>query len=123
MMHATSIETGRPRPRLRGRRTLFSLAVLVTFMVVVYFLVPDAIPKYMPVFFQRLIGLVNASLAMVTAMFAVREYGRSYNRLRLPHVGAIRTSVIVGGIVFVAVLAWWFTPWAPIVPIPAVGNV
>ena len=59
MMHDTSIETGRPRPRLRGRRTLFSLAVLVTFMVVVYFLVPDAIPKYMPVFFQRLIGLVN----------------------------------------------------------------
>jgi hypothetical protein len=118
MIQATSIKSGRPRSRFRGRRTWFSLAVLIAFFVVVYFLVPDAIPQSLPIFFQRLIGLVNASLAMVTAMFAVREYGRGYNRIRLPRIGSIRTSAIVGGIVFVAVFAWWFTPWAPIAAIP-----
>jgi hypothetical protein len=55
---------------------------------------------------------------MVTAMFAMREYGRSYNRLRIPGIGSVRTSVILGGLVFLAVFAWWLTPWAPIEPLP-----
>lgn len=115
MTQATSIKATRTRERggLRGQRTLFCLLLLVSFLVVVYFVVPP-----LPPFFQRLVGLVNALLAMVTVMFAVREYGRSYNRLRLPLIGNVRTSVLVGGLVFLAVFTWWFTPWAPIEPLP-----
>ena len=114
MAHATSIKA-RPRVRtgMRGQRTLFCLLLLASFLVVAYFVVPP-----LPDFFQRLVGLVNALLAMVTAMFAVREHGRAYNRLRVPLVGNIRTGMIVGGVVFVIVMAWWLSPWAPIQPLP-----
>ena len=112
MTQVTSTKATRTRVRagLRGQRALFCLLLLVSFLVVVYFVVPPQLPQ----FFQRLVGLVNALLAMVTVMFAVREYGRSYNRFRLPGIGSVRTSMIVGGLVFLAVFAWWFTPWAPI---------
>ena len=116
MTHATSIKASRTRVRagLRGQRTMFCVLLLVSFLVVVYFVVPPQLPS----FFQRLVGLVNALLAMVTAMFAVREYGRSYNRLRVPGIGSIRTSMIVGVLVFMIVFAWWFSRWAPIQPLP-----
>ncbi len=114
MAHATSIKA-RPRVRtgMRGQRTLFCLLLLVAFLVVAYFVVPP-----LPVFFQRLVGLVNSLLAMVTAMFAVREHGRANNRLRMPLVGNIRTGMIVGGVVFLIVMAWWLSSWAPIQPLP-----
>ncbi|MEX2141286.1 MAG: hypothetical protein WD894_18620 [Pirellulales bacterium] len=114
MTPTTSIKATRPRVRagLRGQRTLFCLLLLMSFLVVVYFVVPP-----LPAFFQRLVGLVNALLAMVAAMFAVREYGRSYNRLRVPGVGSVRTNMIVGGLVFLVVFAWWLSPWAPIAPL------
>jgi hypothetical protein len=115
MTQASSMKVGRTRlrSRWRGQQTVFCLALFLTFLIVVYFLVPNELP----IFFQRLVGLVNALLAMVTAMFAVREYGKSYNRLRLPRLGSLRTSWIVGGIVFLAVLGWWFSAWAPIQPL------
>jgi hypothetical protein len=93
---------------------LFCLLLLISFLVVVYFVVPSPLPS----FFQRLVGLVNALLAMVTAMFAVREYGRSYNRLRVPGIGSVRTNIVVGGLVLALVFAWWLTRWAPIQPLP-----
>jgi len=115
MTHATSLKTARPRYRagLRGQRTFFCLFLLAAYLVVVYFLLPTQLPA----FFQRLIGLVNALLAMVTTMFAVREYGRRYNRLRLPGVGSVRSGTILGVIVFLAVVVWWFSRWAPILPV------
>lgn len=118
MTEAAAIRTRRAgrarfRPRIRGRQTAFCLAMLATYLVVVYFLIPGELPQ----FFQRLVGLVNALLGMVTAMFAVREYAGSYNRVRLPWRRSIRLSTIVGVLVFAAVLAWWFTPWAPIQPL------
>jgi hypothetical protein len=120
MTHATPMKPARPRfrTRVRGQRTLLCVGLLLAFYVVVFFLVPDALPAKLDIFFQRLIGLANALLAMVTAMFAMREYGRSYNRLRIPGVGSVRSSVILGGLVFLAVFAWWLTPWAPIEPMP-----
>jgi hypothetical protein len=120
MTHAAPIKTTRTshRTRLRGQHTLFCLALLGAFFVVVFFLVPAALPAELPIFFQRLIGLANALLAMVTAMFAVREFGRSYNRFRVPYIGNVRTSAVIGGIVFLAVYAWWLSPWAPIAPLP-----
>jgi hypothetical protein len=121
MNQATSLKAGRTRlrSRLRGQRTFYCVALFITFLVVVYFVLPPpgAVRASLPIFFQRLVGLANALLAMVAAMFAVREYGGSYNRLRVPSVGRVRTSVIVGGIVFLAVLAWWFSPAAPILPL------
>ncbi len=107
MSHVAPIKAGRTRlrSRLRGQRTLYSLALLAAFLMVLFFLVPDALPAKLPVFFQRLIGLVNALLAMVTAMFAVREYARSYNRIRVPGIGSVRTSVVVGAFVFAVVFA------------------
>jgi hypothetical protein len=114
MSQATSIKA-RPRIRtgMRGQRTLLGMLLLVSFFVVVYFVVPPQLP----LFFQRLVGLVSALLAMVTAMFAVREHGRGYQRLRVPLVGPVRTGMIVGGLVFLIVLAWWLSPWAPIQPL------
>ena len=100
---------GRPRPH----ETWFSLAVLLAFIVVAYFAAPD----FVPTFFQRLAGLVNAMLAMLVAMFAVREFGGRFNKLRLPVVGQIRTSRLAGAAAFLVVCAWWLSPWAPIQPV------
>jgi hypothetical protein len=123
MTHATSIKAGRKRfrARLRGQRTILCLGLLVSFFVVVYFVLPPpggGFRAALPLFFQRLVGVVNALLSMVTVMFAVREYGRGYNRLRLPAIGSVRTSIVLGAVVFLAVLTWWFSPWAPIEPLP-----
>jgi hypothetical protein len=122
MTHATPIKAGRKRfrARLRGQRTMLCVGLLVLFFVVVYFVLPPpggGFRAALPVFFQRLVGLACALLAMVTAMFAVREYGRGYNRLHLPAVGSVRTSILLGALAFLAVLAWWFSPWAPIEPL------
>jgi hypothetical protein len=121
MTHATTMKSRqkRFRARLRGQRTMLSLGLLATFFVVVYFVLPPP-GEYraaLPIFFQRLVGVANALLAMVTAMFAMREFGRSYNRLRVPGVGSVRTSIVLGGLVLLGVLAWWLSPWAPIVPL------
>jgi hypothetical protein len=73
-------------------------------------------PVQLPVFFQRLVGLVNALLAMLLVVFAIREYGKKYNRLRWPIIGRVSTSKVAGTLVFAAVVAWWLSPWAPIPP-------
>ena len=58
--------------------------ILLAFLLVVYFIAPEQLP----VFFQRLVGVVNALLAMLMVVFAIREYGKKYNRLRWPLLGA-----------------------------------
>ena len=83
----------------------------IVFMLVVWFQAPGV---RLPTFFQRLVGVVNALLTMLVVMFAIREYGKRYNRLSLPLLGRVSTSRIAGGLVFLAVLGWWLSPWAPI---------
>jgi hypothetical protein len=114
MTNATSITSARarPRPRIR-RRTATSLFLLVAYVIVVYRVLPDELP----VFFHGLVGFVLALLAGLTLVFAIREFARGYNRLRVPVVGIIRTSYLLGALVFVLVLAWWFSPWSPIAAI------
>jgi len=90
--------------------TLLAATLLVFFLAIVYFVAPPSLPS----FFQRLIGLANAVLAMLVVVFAIREFGHRFNRLRLPMIGRLRTSQIAGVAVFLLVLAWWLSPWAPI---------
>jgi hypothetical protein len=111
MTNASSITPARVRirPRIR-QRTATSLFLLATYLIVVYRVLPDELPM----FFHGLVGFVLALLAGLTVVFATREFARTYNRLLLPVVGAIRTSYLLGAIVFAVVLGWWFSPWAPI---------
>jgi hypothetical protein len=111
MTNASSLTPARTRlrPRIR-QRTATSLFLLATYVIVVYRLLPDELP----VFFHGLVGFVLALLAGLTLVFATREFARTYNRLRLPVVGTIRTSYLLGALGFVLVLVWWFSPWSPI---------
>jgi hypothetical protein len=87
---------------------LFSAVVLVVFYVVVFY----AVHPRMPLLLQRLVGVSNAMLAMLVAIFAAGEI-----RKRRPSAEKRRITLlgqIVGLIVFVLVLAWWLSPWAPI---------
>ncbi|HEY2147484.1 MAG TPA: hypothetical protein VGH32_06080 [Pirellulales bacterium] len=102
----------RPRPARQPTRTRLTAFILAAFMLIVWFVGP----AQLPVFFQRLVGLVNALLAMLLVVFAIREYGKKYNRLRWPLVGRVSTSKVAGTLVFAAVVAWWLSPWAPITP-------
>ena len=54
---------------------------------------------------------------MLLVVFAIREYGKKYNRLRWPLLGRVSTSKVAGTLVFLAVLGLWLSPWAPIQPI------
>jgi tetratricopeptide (TPR) repeat protein len=90
---------------------LFVGLLLLVFMCVVWSMFTGI---RLPTFFQRLAGLVNSLLAMLVVMFAIREYGKRYNRLPLPWFGRVSTSRIAGGLTFLAVFAWWLSPWAPI---------
>ncbi|HKD36125.1 MAG TPA: hypothetical protein VKB78_04970, partial [Pirellulales bacterium] len=69
---------GAPRPPRQPTRTRLTALILAAFLLIVWFVGP----AQLPVFFQRLVGLVNAILAMLLVVFAIREYGKKYNRLR-----------------------------------------
>ena len=99
------------RPPRQPTRTLIAGLLWIVFMLVVWFQAPGI---RLPTFFQRLVGIANALLTMLVVMFAIREYGKRLNRLPLPLLGRVSTSRIAGGIVFLAVLGWWISPWAPI---------
>lgn len=99
------------RPPRQPRRTLIAGLLWITFMLFVWFQAPGV---RLPTFFQRLVGVAHALLSMLVVMFAIREYGKRFNRISLPGLGRIHTSRIAGGLVFLAVIAWWFSSWAPI---------
>lgn len=104
------------RPVRQPTHTLFVGLLLLVFMCMVWSLLTGI---RLPTFFQRLFGLVNALLVMLVVMFAIREYGKRYNRLPLPWFGRVSTSRIAGGLAFLAVFGWWLSPWAPIPAGPA----
>ena len=99
------------RPPRQPTRTLITGLLWVVFMLVVWFQAPDV---RLPTFFQRLVGIADALLSMLVVMFAIREYGKRYNRMPVPLLGRVSTSRVAGGLFFSAVLAWWMSPWAPI---------
>jgi hypothetical protein len=100
------------RPARQPTRTRLTGLILIVFMLMVWFVGP----AQLPLFFQRLVGLVNALLAMLVVVFAIREYGKKYNRLRWPLFGRVSSSKVAGSLAFIAVAAWWLSPWAPIPP-------
>jgi len=99
------------RPPRQPRRTLIAGLVLLVFMLLVWFQAPGV---RLPTFFQRLVGLANALVAMLVVVFAIREYAKRYNRLPLPWFGRISTSRVAGMATFLAVCLWWLSPWAPL---------
>ncbi len=99
------------RPPRRPTRTFIAALLWLVFMLAVWFQAPGV---RLPIFFQRLIGIVAALLTMLVVMFAIREYAKRYNRLPMPMIGRVSTSRIAGAAVFLAVLGWWMSPWAPI---------
>lgn len=112
MAQPTIARTVRARYRLRTRanRTVPCLFLLAAFTVLVYFAAPPALP----VFFQALVGFAYSLLAMIASIFAVREFGQKYNRIRIPGWGAVQTAWLVGMLAFALSLGWWMSAWAPI---------
>ncbi len=100
-----------PRRPRKPKRTFLAGLLLIAFLLVVRF---AAAGIQLPVFFQRLVGIVNAVLAMLVVVFAIREFAKKYNRLRWPLLGRVSTSRVAGGAVLLIVCAWWLSPWAPI---------
>src|SRR6266481_4114759 len=86
------------RPARQPTRTRTTGLILATFVLVVRFVAP----AQLPLFFQRLVGVVCALLAMLLVVFAIREYGKKYNRLRWPLLGRVSTSKVTGTVVFLA---------------------
>jgi tetratricopeptide (TPR) repeat protein len=109
----TTITHAVPRSARQPTRTRTTGLILLAFVLVVWFIAPGQLP----LFFQRLVGIVCALLAMLLVVFAIREYGKKYNRLRWPLLGRVSTSKVLGTLTFLAVLALWLSPWAPIQPI------
>ncbi len=109
----TSVSYTVPRSARQPTRTRTTGLILLAFMLVVWFVAPGQLP----LFFQRLVGIVCALLAMLLVVFAIREYGKKYNRLRWPFIGRVSTSKVLGTLTLLAVFALWVSPWAPIQPI------
>lgn len=99
------------RPPRKPTGTLIVALLWLVFMLVVWFQAPGVT---LPVFFQRMVGIVAALLTMLVVMFAIREHAKRFNRVPVPWIGRVSTSRVAGAIVFVAVLAWWISPWTPI---------
>jgi hypothetical protein len=107
----SSLPAAPTRGTRQPTRARFAGLLLLVFMLIVWFAAPDL---RLPRFFQLLVGAVNAILAMLVVIFAIREYGKKYNRLRWPLLGRVSTSKVAGAATLAAVFGWWLSPWAPI---------
>ncbi len=113
---------------------------LAVFLVMAYWVLPDALP----VWTQRLLALINAILAVTVFVLATHrehhpdldaialrlkrghhpDFGKQLQQevkhqhhaktVNLPVVGETSLRAISGSGIFVGVLLWWLTPWAPI---------
>jgi membrane associated rhomboid family serine protease len=89
--------------------------VLVAFYLVLFFAIPPELRERTPTFVQRIVAVAASLLAMLTVVFALRDWGY-YQSVSLPLVGRVKWSTLVGGCVFLAVFAWWVSPWTPLQP-------
>ena len=101
------------------KATLKSAGLLLTFYLLVYFAGPTELPAAM----QRFVGVVNAVLAMLVVLFADAELGGERLQLRVPFLPAQTVGRVAAGAVFLLVLAWWLSPWAPIAAMPTADRV
>jgi tetratricopeptide (TPR) repeat protein len=99
------------KQKQRPKATIVAGVLLLVFMVVVLFALPEQVPWAV----QKLFGAVNAILAALVGLFAFREYGRKYAWITIP---LLRKKVDVGVVaavgLFAATGAWWLSPLAPI---------
>jgi hypothetical protein len=101
------------RTRSEPRPALLTGLILVAFYIVLYFALPDELRGRMPLFLQRIVAVVAGVLAMLATMFALREWG-FYRSIKIAGIGNVKWATILGAVVFLAVLAWWLSPWAPL---------
>ena len=101
------------KARTEPRPALLTATILVAFYVVLYFALPHELRDRMPPFFQRLVAVVAGVLAMLVTIFALREWG-FYRSVKLIGVGRVQWATVLGALVFILVLAWWLSPWAPL---------
>lgn len=97
------------RDRREPKATVMTASLIGLLLLMAWFVAPPAVPRLL----QALVGLVNATLAMLLVVFAAREYGFAYRKRRVLgyRLGA---EHLLGGVLFVVVLCWWLSPWAPI---------
>lgn len=110
------VAVSRPyRHAIRAKRppqaATFTASLLGVLLLLAYFAAPPRLPLGMIV----LVGLVCATLAMLLVVFFAREYGVGHTTRKILfwRVGIDR---LAGGLLFVLVLCWWLSPWAPIHP-------
>lgn len=101
------------KSRSEPRPAVLTGLILVAFYILLYFAVPAELRDRMPVFLQRVVSIAAAVLAMLAVLFALRDWG-FYRSVRIAGLGRVKWATIVGAIVFVAVLSWWLSPWAPL---------
>ena len=97
--------------RQQRKATIISAAILVVFLALVFFVLPPNLPWGM----QKLVGVLNALLVMLLAIFGVKEFGEKYRTFNLPLLKKIDTGIVVGCALGLLVLGWWMSPFAPIV--------
>lgn len=127
--------SGKPaRSQIWTAAAVLSGVVLLLLLAASYLLFPHELPAMR----QRLLGLACAVLAVLVYVFATHQpepddlmqrlqrgqhvdFGRQLRAARkrrrtvkLPLVGETRVRAITGTAIFVAVVAWWLTPWAPV---------
>ena len=101
------------RARSESRPALLAGLILVAFYIVLYFAIPDELRGRMPAFLHGIVAAVAAVLAMLATIFAMREWG-VYRSVQIVGVGRVKWGTILGVVVFLVVLAWWLSPWAPL---------
>lgn len=87
------------------KAALLSGVLLLVFFAVLY----GAVPDRLPLLIQRMVGLTSALLVMLFVTLCLGELGRHYRHFGLSGARFTRILGAVGWVVFVIVLAWWFT--------------
>ncbi len=91
-------------------RAVWILGLLnLAFFVCVFIFAPERLPEYK----QRMVAIISALLAGLLAYFLTGEMGLKINSIS-SRFGKVRVQATGGIAVFVFVLLWWFSPWAPV---------
>lgn len=98
------------KQKSQPKATIIAGVLLLVFLALVFFVMPPQLPWLV----QKLVGVVNAILAMLLVVFGVKEYGKKHETIQLPLLKKVSTGAVGGGVLFALVMAWWLSPFAPI---------
>src|SRR5262249_2456783 len=87
-------------------------SLLMLFFVCVFAFAPPTLPQFR----QRILALLSATLAGVFGYFFTGSVGVHLGANRTSDKAVVRTGISVAGgaALFVIVLFWWFSPFAPV---------